>query len=429
MKKNSGVSLIILVITIIVISILAAAVIVNLAKNNPISQANEAKTKSDMQSYNDLFSLWLGKEYVSSLGSLDPTTVNVDKNGGTYVKDGGTIDITLNEVIPGISGTAYADKIIVDSGKLKFISNDIVEQNYAISSGIPLATYTKIKGSNIYNIPYIPTGFYYVGGTWDTGLVISDNSNDLNLGVDSNLTGNQFVWVPVDGTNVSYAKWCTTGLAWNNSSISNDTVTGIANETAQITTYGGFYIARYEARFDYNGGTLRVASKPSLDRSGFTDWSTTRNETYNGYLWNYISYADAKFYAENMDTNYSYDTSKVITTLVSGTEWDTALKWISNNPLLSVINSTIWGNHSDSAVTGAGSLQKSGYSKNWKANNIYDMAGNAWEFTSEIYSNACVTRGGCYSNSGSSVPASFRNGAGVTGGYQNVSFRTALFIL
>ena len=47
------------------------------------------------------------------------------------------------------------------------------------------------------NVP-IPTNFYYVGGTKDTGVVISDNSADENQGVDSNLSGNQFVWVPVE---------------------------------------------------------------------------------------------------------------------------------------------------------------------------------------------------------------------------------------
>ena len=39
------------------------------------------------------------------------------------------------------------------------------------------------------NVP-IPTNFYYVGGTKDTGVVISDNSADENKGVDSNLSGN-----------------------------------------------------------------------------------------------------------------------------------------------------------------------------------------------------------------------------------------------
>lgn len=61
--------------------------------------------------------------------------------------------------------------------------------------------------------PYIPTGFYYVGGTWDTGLVISDSVNDLNAGENETLMGNQFVWIPVDGTNVTYARWAIYGTS------------------------------------------------------------------------------------------------------------------------------------------------------------------------------------------------------------------------
>ena len=48
----------------------------------------------------------------------------------------------------------------------------------------------------------IPSGFYYVGGTIDSGIVISDNSADENKYADKenvniDLKGNQFVWVPV----------------------------------------------------------------------------------------------------------------------------------------------------------------------------------------------------------------------------------------
>ena len=50
------------------------------------------------------------------------------------------------------------------------------------------------------NVP-IPAGYYYVGGTKDTGVVISDNANDKDKGddhsVSATLQGNQFVWVPV----------------------------------------------------------------------------------------------------------------------------------------------------------------------------------------------------------------------------------------
>ena len=54
------------------------------------------------------------------------------------------------------------------------------------------------------NVP-IPDGFYYAGGSKDTGLVISDDPDDeiewneatSTQPVSKELEGNQFVWVPL----------------------------------------------------------------------------------------------------------------------------------------------------------------------------------------------------------------------------------------
>jgi len=54
----------------------------------------------------------------------------------------------------------------------------------------------------------IPKGFYYVGGTIGTGVVISDNSTDENKGDghDKILVGNEFVWIPVPDINTMVDK-------------------------------------------------------------------------------------------------------------------------------------------------------------------------------------------------------------------------------
>ena len=57
----------------------------------------------------------------------------------------------------------------------------------------------------------IPKGFYYVGGTKEDGIVISDNPADENIYLKEKhadqanipgdgLVGNQFVWVPVENS-------------------------------------------------------------------------------------------------------------------------------------------------------------------------------------------------------------------------------------
>jgi len=67
-----------------------------------------------------------------------------------------------------------------------------------------------------------------------------------------------------------------------------------------------------------------------------------------------------------------------------------------------------------------GSKQVTGFSEYWKANNIYDLAGNCYEWTREAYSTSSrAYRGGFYGNDGSSFPASGRYNLGV--GYSNYS--------
>lgn len=60
-------------------------------------------------------------------------------------------------------------------------------------------------------------------------------------------------------------------------------------------------------------------------------------------------------------------------------------------------DSRSWGNYSDStgeATTNSGTKQNTGSSEAWKANNIYDLAGNCYEWTQEAYdANSRIERG------------------------------------
>jgi hypothetical protein len=253
-----------------------------------------------------------------------------------------------------------------------------------------------------YNNPVIPAGFVAVNTTrakwdnlgvdYDNGLVIQDAS------------GNQFVWVPVDGTIVPYAKWCTTGISY--ASTTNDTLpSGVTSETTQISTYKGFYIARYEAG---NASSTAVSKK-------------------GANVWNNIDYTNSKSTAEGM-----YTSVKVKSGLVTGTMWDTTMKWIQNSGK-SVTDSRAWGNYTDSispANVGNGVLQITGYSNNWQAKNIYDLAGNTWEWTNEIYSSGRVYRGSSYNFSGSTSSSVVSRGNFlVTLSYPYIGFRPALYII
>ncbi|MCX8074301.1 MAG: formylglycine-generating enzyme family protein, partial [Clostridia bacterium] len=287
-------------------------------------------------------------------------------------------------------------------------------------------TFSGATSGYTYNNPVIPAGFVAVNTSdakwsnlstdWDKGLVIEDTS------------GNQFVWVPVDGTNVQYAKWCTAGITYT--ATIDDTLPSGFSANNITTTYKGFYIARYEAGFDYNGGSIRATSKKNTNKTTL-NWSSTRNATYSGYLWNFINYTDAKLYSENMANSYGYNTSLVGTNLITGAEWDTVMKWIQNSGR-SVTDSRTWGNHSNSIspanISGYGSLQVSGYSNNWKEKNIFDIAGNAWEWVNEKYSSYFIESGGGCINDGAGYSASYR-GVNFGSNFDSyLSFRVALYI-
>ena len=200
-RKERGITLIALVITIIVLLILAGVSIATLTGQNGIlTQAKNAKERTeDSQveeeiklAYNTvqtdaLINGWdinkkaselqkeLQKEDPSATVTVDGTNLKISYKGyETTISSDGTIgdltqsDITINVEVTGEEATVTADG-------------------------------TKIKEVKDGNVP-IPANFYYVGGSKNTGVVISDNSEDENKGdsheTASNLKGNQFVWVP-----------------------------------------------------------------------------------------------------------------------------------------------------------------------------------------------------------------------------------------
>jgi Tfp pilus assembly protein PilE len=352
--------------------------------------------------------------------------LNTTTNGTTYKQNSPYTNITADNVYIKMVAVNY-DSTITETRIVKISLNYMKSNASGIESnpGVPLTENSTINGrAPSYNNPVIPAGFVAINTydanwnnlstDWDKGLVIQD------------LNANQFVWVPVDGTNVTYAKWCTSGISY--ASTTDDTLPSGFDVNKIISTYKGFYIARYESMFDYNYGNIRVASKKSANKTT-TSW--TRDSSHTGYLWNFVNYTDAKTYSENMAATYGYDTTKVGTNLITGAQWDTTLKWIQNSGV-NVIDNRLWGNFSNSLspanLSGFGSLQISGYSDYWKAKNIYDLAGNAWEWTSEKSSSNIMSRSGHYSIDGSTYSAAYRELSTATDSYNFITFRLALYI-
>jgi len=163
-----------------------------------------------------------------------------------------------------------------------------------------------------------------------------------------------------------------------------------------ISKYGGFYIGRYE-----------------LSEAGVQKDKATLTNT-NWY----------NLYKKCKELNAS---DKVETRMIWGCQWDVTMNWLisSGAKTSNEVNkdSSSWGNYKDSTENAKvtvteedgtttnkyGSKQNTGYSEYWKANNIYDLAGNCFEWTQEAgYTHYRAVRGGNYSYSGSSNPGSNR---------------------
>ena len=96
-------------------------------------------------------------------------------------------------------------------------------------------------------------------------------------------------------------------------------------------------------------------------------------------------------------------------------------------------NSASWGNHTNStgdAATNSGSKQTTGKSEYWKANNIYDLAGNVWEWTQEKWSTDTFRagRGGRYNSDGDNRPAAYRGNDYASFTYIYMGFRASFYL-
>ena len=296
----------------------------------------------------------------------------------------------------------------------------------------------------------IPTGFYYVGGTKASGIVISDNKNDKNKYrnqkvVGTDLLGNQYVWIPcttdssssdlqyartewgveVDGadnsraikdeltltdSSVTYSDADTANGI--NADVSKEIVAQIKAEKTSVAKYGGYYIGRYEV--GKNGDTAVVK--------------------YNQTPYASITWSTAYGLAKKIITN-----SEATSYLCSSYAWDTAVNFIQNNSTAKNYATSIEGfngnwnpqavkDPSGNVIKPAGTSQQLNTGLTTQFCNIFDMGGNEAEFTTELNpgtSETVVLRGGGYYNVN---PAGYRWDGG--SGYAGISygFRATLFL-
>ena len=308
---------------------------------------------------------------------------------------------------------------------------------------------TKIDG-----VP-IPEGYYYVGGTKAKGLVISDNVADKELdkgkeNVRRDLAGNQWVWVPVEtpsslyttvaagqalagSTGVKTTKYTnseiiskkTRGLPgstnWREPDILTDSTYGDTDDRAKTAGFSSLANMAETMKSDYEE---MIASLEKYKGFYIGRYELTANGEKTG-----ATQTDKNWYTLYKNCKTLAVGSNVKTRMIWGLQWDATCNWLDSSGF-SITDSSTWGNYKNNDATGHGSLQNTGFSESWKANNIYDFAGNCYELTQEAADTfGRAYSGGDYGCYGSGAQASFHNGCSPTFILGDIGSRPTLYLI
>ena len=367
LRKNKGITLIALVITIIVLLILAGVSIAMLTGQNGIlTQAQKAKSETENAAKNEA-------------AILDEYNKYLNNAVGGGIVEGGTK--------PETDDKGYFEKNSTINGEKGNADN-----------------------------PIIPAGFKPIdenGANWGDGSKAPEQASVENGLVIEDKEGNQFVWVPVRGeykrntdykdTNVSTTAYTDRGYLPEGIQPETDDATN--NESAEreaVLSKGGFYISRYEAGKETVNSTNKLVSK-----SGATVWNSIPQSTCK---------TEAKKFINN---------ENVKSALCSGIQWDMTMTFVNGKKdgAGNTIDVTVNGDR------GGSSKATSGQHPADRMCNIFDLEENCREYVAEknSYNDGLpfVIRGDYY---GDSFSASYR--CGYNGGaYSGDSFRFALYVM
>ena len=288
----------------------------------------------------------------------------------------------------------------------------------------------------------VPEGFKIASdsATVVTGGVVID---DVNHG---ETAGSQFVWIPIgtictneeqtDYETIEFSRYTFDGSG-NGTSVGANSISlsGYNFEELSSSTYGnavakdikiffstaesshGYYIARYEARIA--GGMARDNKEDELGQITVKP---------NDYVYNYVTQKQAATLSQGM-----YSSTSFTSDLVNSYAWDTAIVFIQKfddrtNKTKEYSMQTSLNTTSNIGLAGRGTNNEEVQYQD-KVCNIWDMASNCMEWTTEAYSNPdypCTNRGGNYNNGNGYT--SVRSGNSTTLSDPSYAFRPILYL-
>ena len=325
------------------------------------------------------------------------------KTKGTVFKDTTTLEDTYGNQVKIPKGFKIANDSATD-----VIGGIVIED----------ATYTNTIGSQFVWIPV---------GTGENAIKKANKETvDIALGRYS-FTQNSDGTITTSEYSGSYTEDTT---ASHNSSRGNAIAKDIEKFKTSANSNHGYYIGRYEAGVvDYNSSVLTSNTNKETNWTGYTGDNIKLVCKKEQQVWNYVTQNKASELSRDM---YGSE-AKVTSDLINSYAWDTAIVFIqkcgteSNSSTYSYTVGQSSTSTSAPQTTGTNIL--SATSKVDKQCNIFDMAGNCYEWTTETSSrsnNPCVDRGGGYNVSLDRT--SSRYGLNTSHASRGHSFRPLLYL-
>ncbi len=444
MKNNKGITLVALVVTIVVLLILATVSInLVLGDNGIVKKAQDAKTKSAEASENDL-------KGMNSLVSEMEGALAGNGSTGSGSGNGGAGGSGTDTKIPAEATAETAPY---------FPDNTFTKKEGTIDTGLVIQD----ASGNEYVWVVVPrtTAVYKKTGLGKTTFTDADYRS-----IETDLKNYTSTYVIEEGYSDTYAAddknvgWFADETAYNN--LKNSMLKSVYEN-------GGFYGGRYEAGI----GTNRTSKSATNSDGKYTIEGMPLPVTKaDAYPYTYVTRTQAKKLAEGINSGSR------TSSLMFGVQWDLVLAFMSKDTAkvtdtsILTSNSTTIGNYRDSVFqlnqtgkyatmsgwklsstwnpstttttnfvdssrnkiaqsSGNGILVTTGTSEKNKVMNIYDVAGNVFEWTLEKTSDTdgpCAGRGGHFSSSGSGFPAASRYSSSTGNSYSYfLGFRVSLF--
>ncbi|MCI9087904.1 MAG: type II secretion system protein [Clostridia bacterium] len=399
LKNSTGITLVALVVTIVVLLILAGITIIYaIGENSIFKKTQDTKDKTDQaikdeqEYFNNLDNTI--NQYLNGNGGegspndrveISTITEKVDKN--TLAKDSLENPITIPEgfkVVPdGQDGAEYTytgdkkptvqDGIVIEDeegNQFVWIPVGSIKNKDGSSTTIQLARYTfDITLNSDYTIS---------GGTGAIKQTITDGSSLTDA------------WTELHADGYEYLEEASTSTTYGNAKAKD-----VEDFKTKAKSNGGYYLARYEAS---KGEDDKVKSKSAV-------------------VWNSITQLNAAMKAREMYTSTSFESD-----LVNSYAWDTAIVFIQEYSGDSDYSKEV-------GPTFGSDLKNTGTTAD-KRCNIYDMASNVFEWTTETYTNKeypCIRRGGVYNNERGACTA-YRIVDSKTHSLDFISFRPLLYV-